>query len=219
MSRKSEAFYFIEHSLLRPSDAMSVYGLNINIGSDVIFASDSFYPRNQRDEITDSFKSSLCDSDSYEIIEISMNQFKLKWSSGSFTLFSTHFFNSELDAQLKLNEYLSAFQSEEEIEDFFTRTTIFNSLYNEIADPFSNIVSFIFPDWPHRFQNDAFNNYVLEHIKLGLPAHIVPNVIWVSLDDMIYFENIMLKYFKHPSKSADQQFKELQKILSFLNSK
>ena len=218
LSRKSEAFYFIEHSLLRPSDAMSVYGLNINIGSDVIFASDSFYPRHQRDEITDLFKSSLCDSDSYEIIEISMNQFKLKWSSGSFTLFSTHFFNSEPAAQLKLNEYLSAFQSDEEIEDFFTRTTIFNSLYNEIADPFSNIVSFIFPDWPHRFQNEAFNNYILEHIKLGLPAHIVPNVIWLSLDDMIYFENIMLNYFKHSNKSADQQFKELQKILSFLNS-
>tara|TARA_B100001287_G_C22663372_1_gene521533 strand:- start:535 stop:2061 length:1527 start_codon:yes stop_codon:yes gene_type:complete len=219
LSRKSEAFYFIEHSLLRPSDGMSVYGLNVNIDSDVIFSSESFYPRHQRDEITNSFKNSLCDIDSYEIIEISMNQFKLKWSSGSFALFSTHFFNSEKDAQLKLNEYLSAFQSEEEIEDFFTRTTIFNTLYNEIADPFSNIVSFIFPDWPHRFQNEAFNNYILEHIKLGLPAHIVPNVIWVSLDDIVYFENIMLNYFKHPSKSTDQKFKELQTILSFLNSK
>ena len=59
----------------------------------------------------------------------------------------------------------------------------------------------------------------MEHIKLGLPAHIVPNVIWVSLDDMIYFENIMLNYFKHSNKSADQQFKELQKILSFFKLK
>jgi hypothetical protein len=218
LSRESEAFYFLEHSFLRPTDEMKVYGLNIHMDENVIFSSDSHYTRKNRDTITHDFQLSLRDKASYEIMELSMSQFKIKWSSGGSSMLSTHFFNDAQEAEIKLDEYISYFQSQKNLESIYDRTTIFSSMYNEVVDPFSNIVSFIFPNWPHRFQNEAFKNFILENIKNGLPAHIVPNIGWISLEKMICFEELIKEYSKESNKSPKERLDQLKDVLNFLTS-
>ncbi len=51
-------------------------------------------------------------------------------------------------------------------------------------------LSFIFPKWTARFANPAFRQFAEKTIANFLPAHLFPQVYWLSLEEMQAFEKL-----------------------------
>lgn len=55
-------------------------------------------------------------------------------------------------------------------------------------DPYSFIMTMVFPSWPARFQQSAFRHAVEEMVVTEGPAHILTNILWLDFEDMETFE-------------------------------
>ena len=55
-------------------------------------------------------------------------------------------------------------------------------------DPYSFQLSFVFPDWLPRFQNDNFKKLIYNIISTEIPAHITPYYHWLDKPKMRDFE-------------------------------
>lgn len=60
---------------------------------------------------------------------------------------------------------------------------------NRPIDPYSFQISFIFPDWLTRFQNENFRKLIYNMIISEIPAHITPYFHWLDKTKMRDFEN------------------------------
>lgn len=56
------------------------------------------------------------------------------------------------------------------------------------ADPYSFQLSFIFPDWPQRFNDQRFRIFAEKLIQREAPAHIKPYVYWIGKEDAEAFQ-------------------------------
>ncbi|MBL4647383.1 MAG: hypothetical protein JKY13_00250, partial [Gammaproteobacteria bacterium] len=63
-------------------------------------------------------------------------------------------------------------------------------IYRFHKDPFSFQLSFIFPDWPTRFQSPDFKSLVEQIIATEVPAHLTINIYWLDIKNMNAFEAI-----------------------------
>ena len=219
ISRQSEGFYMIEHNLICPSDEMRVYGFCVILEGVIIFSTEFNYSRIERDQLIDSYLKSLTEKDYYKIEELDSKQYKLSWSNGTNKIYGTHFFNSIHSARLSLNDYLEATKDDNFAEDAIKKSTKFSSFYNEIDDPFSNIISFIFPTWPHRFQNEAFKNHIFETITLELPAHIISNYCWFDFEEMQVFEKNLSNYLNCPVVNHQEHLTFLEILMDQIANK
>ncbi|UTW62258.1 hypothetical protein KFE98_20010 [bacterium SCSIO 12741] len=56
-------------------------------------------------------------------------------------------------------------------------------------DPFFyGQLSFVFPSWPARFQNESFRSLVMETVQSLVPAHLLARCYWLDLEMMRDFE-------------------------------
>ncbi len=55
-------------------------------------------------------------------------------------------------------------------------------------DPYSFVMTMVFPSWPARFQSTAFRNYLQEMVLQEAPAHIFVHILWLDLEEMESFE-------------------------------
>ncbi|WP_339044408.1 hypothetical protein [Cardinium endosymbiont of Tipula unca] len=55
-------------------------------------------------------------------------------------------------------------------------------------DPYSFMMTMVFPSWPARFQQHSFRRFVEEMIAVESPAHILTNILWLDFEDMENFE-------------------------------
>lgn len=76
--------------------------------------------------------------------------------------------------------------------------------YAETEDPFSQIVTYVLPDWPPRFQNPAFMALLQKTILAETPAHLVVNI-----------KSLPFSVFKH----FGETFEEFWKAFSLLKRK
>jgi hypothetical protein len=58
-----------------------------------------------------------------------------------------------------------------------------------LPDPYTFVVTVVLPDWPSRFQDPTFRQFITDTIYRELPAHLVVNVRWFSHAQMKQFEN------------------------------
>jgi hypothetical protein len=56
-------------------------------------------------------------------------------------------------------------------------------------DPYSYRLHIVLPAYAGRFQDMDFRRFVEETIRLEMPAHILPKICWVDVDDMAAFED------------------------------
>ena len=70
------------------------------------------------------------------------------------------------------------------------------SLFHKFPDNFnfSNEVNFIFPDWPFRFQNIEFKNYIKKSIYDLVPSHISFRIHYLNLNDLLIFDTLHKKW-------------------------
>jgi hypothetical protein len=79
-------------------------------------------------------------------------------------------------------------------------------------DFFDLNVSLLLPDWPARFQEERFRDYVTDVFLERIPAHLSNNILWLNVNEMKAFEE---KYnhwekLKAGQKKAEEPEKELK---------
>ena len=63
-----------------------------------------------------------------------------------------------------------------------------DTTYQGVNDPYSFIMTMVFPSWPIRFQSTDFRNLIHEFIIQESPTHVFVNVLWLGFEDMEVFE-------------------------------
>ena len=78
----------------------------------------------------------------------------------------------------------------------------------------SNQITFVFPDWPIRFQNNEFKSLVETAITSYIPAHVGYTINYLSIEKMSVFEDIYFKWldFKLVKDEANFELQSLQLI-------
>jgi hypothetical protein len=216
LSKGSEGFYSIEHIAIRPTDSMKVFGFTVKQNKVSIFSSPSAYSRDQRDRIINSFIETSVIADSFSVVEIELNQFKILWKIKEDSILSTHFFESKAKADYAIKKYVHHFNSNEFNDKNIIRETKYNVFYNEVEDPFSNIMSFILPSWPHRFQNSGFKKYIVDLLHSETPAHVFANICWMNFKDLVELENAYERFIMIDSNEPENKELALDKLLSLL---
>ncbi|MEH1945277.1 MAG: hypothetical protein V7L01_34375 [Nostoc sp.] len=76
-----------------------------------------------------------------------------------------------------------------EIETGFTKSETGQWIQlDQPLDPYSFQISFVFPDWLTRFQNENFKKLIYDIISSEIPAHITPYYHWLNKSKMQDFE-------------------------------
>jgi hypothetical protein len=68
-------------------------------------------------------------------------------------------------------------------------------------DPYSLQLTFIFPDWPTRFQNTDFRSFIENTVREQTPVHLTVYIQWLNKADMTVFESAY-KNFVEKLKSS-----------------
>ena len=158
------------------------------------------------------FKSTCHVKQAYEILEIGHNQFKVKIEA----LTSTHYFETRDEAIEAIDFFTTFFSKFDNIEKLIKQTTKFNQIYNEVDDPFSNIISVVLPNWPHRFQSSSFKNYISKTIVEEAPAHVFVNIKWLGYEEMVQLEKSYKDYLACAATKFKLKEKKLTEFLSVL---
>ncbi|MFV0593836.1 MAG: hypothetical protein ACK5M7_20860 [Draconibacterium sp.] len=93
----------------------------------------------------------------------------------------------------------------------FQRKLRNNKVINE--DFFDMQVTFLFPDWPVRFQDARFRDFVQDLIHERIPSHLKNNILWIDHNQMQQFETVYQKWEQAKAganENPDQQ--ELSKL-------
>ena len=81
------------------------------------------------------------------------------------------------------------------------------SLCISITDfPYSNQLSFIFPDWPLRFQNTEFKTYLSSIINEYVPAQFEYEIYFININQLTVFEDT---YFNWLDKKKNSEYEHL----------
>lgn len=92
-------------------------------------------------------------------------------------------------------------------------------------DPYSFMMTMVFPSWPARFQQYSFRRFVEEMIAVESPAHILTNILWLDFEDMENFEKayklwIQLKTDPQvPKIEVDAAAQTVMNIIELCNEK
>ena len=208
----SESLYLFDHILFRPNERLKVFGLEINDYKKPIFTSTYNLSKSEQITLQNNFMSTCQVKKSYEILEIGHNQYKVKIAA----LISTHYFETRNEAIEAIEFFTTFFSKVDNIENLIKQTTKFNQIYNEIDDPFSNIISVILPNWPHRFQSSSFKNHISKTIVEEAPAHVFVNIKWVGYEAMVQLEKSYKDYIDCKSSKFKLKEKKLTEFLSVL---
>ena len=161
-----EGFHIVEHILLRPrSSNDSEQNPNfLNFGHQI----SEFQKR------TDSNKIVTCVSEQHGLLENDRIQ-----------IFDTRDYNG---TYFVTNVQPNTFDIEIETEFVESEEGQWVEVDRPL-DPYSFQISFVFPDWLSRFQNENFKQLIYNIITAEIPAHITPYYHWLDKLKMRIFEN------------------------------
>lgn len=65
------------------------------------------------------------------------------------------------------------------------------NIVDEMKDPYSFQLTFVFPNWVDRFTDSDINKYIQKIIQREIPAHHFANVYWLDSPTMLQFETAL----------------------------
>lgn len=213
---QSENFYVFDHILLRPSEELFVFGFVVTFKGANVFQSPLSLSKREQVEEKNFFCEHALNVKKYSIHEVSHNQFKIQFQcKGSFIL-SVQFYESEMEAEGAIESYLSYFSELPDLKETLVATTKYNHIYNELQDPFSNILTVVLPDWASRFQNKPFKKHITNTIIQEAPANVFVNVKWVNYEELIALEEANEHYVRCSIKEKAKKEETLEQLLLLL---
>ena len=197
LSDENEGFYMLENILLRPIKMNNNTLFVQNEKKENVF--ETFYDLkiSEIDELSNDLNYILSKKENY-IIEKNYSNKKFKiiiYNDQNLQVFkSCKSFISSKDA----NSVLISFYNNFKMKDIENRKSVVQkeSLFHKFPDNFnfSNEVNFIFPDWPFRFQNIEFKNYIEKNIYDLIPSHISFKIHYLNLNDLLIFDTLYKKW-------------------------
>ncbi len=223
LNRKSEGIHAIENLTLSPPYSSSSFGFTFDL-SCLPFLPISF-EQNIKQNYSDrnntvseicSLIGSLNQNFSIEKVFLGSNYaIKLVNLKGVTVAQSSSRFESQEEVEQKI----------ELIKNTFKNVTVskltYFSFIDDVAvneDFFSFQMSVFMPAWPARFQQDSFKSKFTNLLYEQAPAHIAFNIIWLELEDMIYFEEIYMLWLTLQGSSythAERKALSIQ-LISFI---
>ena len=105
-----------------------------------------------------------------------------------------------------LNYFIAKSEEKESIENF-SDIIIDKGNSHEFPSDFeySNKLSFIFPDWPLRFQNTEFRAYLKAIIQEHIPAHFNFDLFYLNVNQVSLFENTYYNWLDKKKNDYDNE--------------
>ena len=105
-----------------------------------------------------------------------------------------------------LKFFIEKSKEEDSIENF-SEINIDKGNSHEFPTDFmySNKVSFIFPDWPLRFQNTEFRAYLKSVIHEYIPAHFNYDLFYLNINQVSLFEDTYYNWLDKKKSDDDNQ--------------
>ncbi len=213
---QSENFYVFDHILLRPSSELAVFGFVVTIKGANVFQSPLSLSKREQEEEKNFFCKHALSFKKYSIHEVAHNQFKIQFQCRGSIILSVQFYESEMEAEMAIESYLSYFSEIPDLKKTLVSTTKYNHIYNELQDPFSNILTIVLPDWASRFQNKPFKKYITNTIIQEAPANVFVNVKWVNYEELIALEDANDDYVGCSIKEIEKKEEKLERLLLLL---
>ena len=91
-----------------------------------------------------------------------------------------------------------------------------------VSDPYSFQLSFVFPNWPKRFQDKRFKQLISDILNTETPAHITIYVHWLNKLEMVIFETVYQQWLaKMPEGDIpDEDIENIKyRLIKFLYAK
>lgn len=214
LNKQCEGFFLVEHILLRPllTTDYSVHFFDENKAHFLVsFEVGNFEEQN---DIRGDIFILGTNKDNFSVIKKEgKNEFQLVL----FDIFnkpifkSPKVFNSRAAANKEIknvmNFLLKKTEEQTPIEDFSEIVIDKGNSHEFPSDfPYSNHLSLIFPDWPFRFQNTEFRNYLKTIIDRFIPAHFKYDLYFLNLNQISLFEDT---YFNWLDRKKNNDFDEL----------
>lgn len=214
LNKQCEGFFLVEHILLRPllTTDYSVHFFDENKAHFLVsFEVGNFEEQN---DIRGDIFILGTNKDNFSVIKKEgKNEFQLVL----FDIFnkpifkSPKVFNSRAAANKEIknvmNFLLKKTEEQTPIEDFSEIVIDKGNSHEFPSDfPYSNHLSLIFPDWPFRFQNNEFRNYLKTIIDRFIPAHFKYDLYFLNLNQISLFEDT---YFNWLDRKKNNDFDDL----------
>lgn len=216
LDQESEGFHMIEHVLLRPLEPVSFLFSFLDIEGDIFI--EGLYPGELKDQKSQGEDLILygIDSANYSIVE------KENDLSYSVVIYNPEHepvakllkeFSSKPGAKAGLDlalEYFRKLASKEvELDSVLEINHAGGAGQGFPFDfQFSATLSFLFPDWPNRFQKADFVNFIKNLIAENSMAHHAINLYFLNLGELARFEDLYHQWLFH--KNEDKS--DLKKI-------
>ncbi|MCF8361020.1 MAG: hypothetical protein K9G70_00210 [Prolixibacteraceae bacterium] len=221
-NKQFETFYFFEHILLRPPEKAKAYHFQFfDEFKTNILSSHEALTLEEREKTCQQIIKYGQNPDNYTFEDTGHQQYKFAIQNNrkSAIIFSNMYFSNEKDtrtaAEVTCNTIKKIANKSVPPEKHFTKFTE-NIIPNlKIDDLYSNIITYIIPDWPSRFLNEHSQQWIENKITEMTPAHIYANIKWVGRDVLLetlnkYFE---ILHLKQDDENDPEQIYHLQKSL------
>ena len=208
-----EGMFLVEHLLLRPLLTTNYITKFLNEDSEpslVSYNSSSF--EEQNDLRNDIFILGT-NKENYSIIKA---KDKKEFQIVVFDIFnkpvfkSSKVFYSNVGAKSEMKRLLNFFikkSEEQNLIENFSEIIIDKGNSHEFPTDFeySNKISFIFSDWPLRFQNTEFRAYLKSIIKEHIPAHFNYDLFYLNVNQMSLFEETYFNWLDKKKEDNDNE--------------
>lgn len=223
LSDENEGFYMIENILLRPIKSSNNILYLLNENKEKLFETFFDLKISEIDEISDDLNYILSKKENYVIEKnYSNRRFKIIiYNDQNLQVFkSCKNFVSYNEAKKVLTSFLKNF----DVQDLDNRKILKQeeSLFHKFPDnfKFSNEVNFIFPDWPFRFQNIEFKNYIKKNISDLIPSHVKFKIHYININDLLFFDKLHKKWLnskknKNQIRSQSLSLELIQILIKF----
>ena len=212
LNKQCEGFFLVEHILLRPllTTDYSVHFFDENKAHLLVsFETGNF--EEQNDIRSDIFILGT-NKDNFSVIK---KEHKKEFQLVLFDIFNKPIFKSpklftskgtaNMEIKRVMNFLLKKAEEQSPIEDFSEIIIDKGNSHEFPSDfPYSNHVSLIFPDWPFRFQNTEFKNYLTTIIDRFIPAHFKYNLYFLNLNQVSLFEDTYFNWLDR-KKNIDSE--------------
>lgn len=221
LDAKCECFFMIENILLRPVSQKDYTLIFYDAKGGKYIES---YFKSELDTLRDlknDFSILVADKKNFNVVKkLNSKNFEvILYDLLNRPLFkSAKSFRSEDEAKSEIPLMIQFFKKiiEDNQIDEFSKMIIVNDISNKFPDGFnySNQINFIFPDWPLRFQNKEFKNYLNAVIEEYIPAHLTYDIFYLDVNQMDQFEQSYSKWkrVKNTSRMDQVDSKSLQLI-------
>jgi hypothetical protein len=226
-NKDCESFFLIENILLRPKIETNYQLIVFNDEEQVLLKSYYNVEYKLLRDLRDDIWVSVLKEKNYSI--------EKKGKTKKYLIVVYDLFNEPI---LKSEQHFESIESAEEektrIIAYFSAKRASNYDVNSFSDivttknesnnfpndfNYSNHINFIFPDWPVRFQNNAFKNLIFESIDEFIPAHLSYTIYYLNFQSLEVFESVYFKWLNYKQKgNLEKLEKQSLQLIQLISS-